>query len=131
MLFEITLIKFDTSESLGVDAVLDPVCFTIFIFICLSIFLSIINENFRRPRDQRNDGDEMLSFIQKKFLRCTGKESLIRVEIVGLKKPTPAELQEELDRRMRSQYFHSIDNFSDRVDQLLEKLTRVRYINSQ
>ena len=84
MLFEITLMKFDTSELLGADAVLGPVCFTIFIFIvvfiCLSIFLSIINENFRRARDQRNDGDEMLSFILKKFLRWTGKESSIDEE---------------------------------------------------
>ena len=77
MLFEVTLMKFDTAELLDADAVLGPLCFTIFIvitvFICLSMFLTIINENFRRAREQRNRGAEMLSFIWTRFVRWTGK----------------------------------------------------------
>ena len=118
MLFEVTLMKFDTSELLVADPILGPVCFAIFIFIvvfvCLSMFLTIINQSFRRARDQRFEGEEMLAFVGKKVLRW-----------IGLKKASWEELQEERDTRMRSQYFHPIENFPDRIDQLLEALTRV------
>lgn len=76
MLFEVTLMKFDTKELLDADAVLGPVCFTIFIFIvvfiCLSMFLTIINENFRRAHAERKD-EEMIGLMMKKFGRWTGK----------------------------------------------------------
>ena len=78
MLFEVTLMKFDTAKLLDADAVLGPVCFTIFIiitvFVCLSMFLTIINENFHRGREQRTEGEEMFSFMLKKFLRWSGKD---------------------------------------------------------
>lgn len=44
-----------------------------------------------------------------------------------MKKPSELEIQEERDSRMRSQYFDPIENFPDRIDQLLEKLNRVCY----
>lgn len=79
MLFEITLMKFNTNDLFGADAVLGPVCFAMFIFIvvfvCLSMFLSIINDSFRRARAQHSEGEEMLAFILKKFLRWTGTDS--------------------------------------------------------
>lgn len=48
------------------------------------------------------------------------------VEKLGLKRQTREEIQEEWDSRMRSQYFHPIENFPDKIDQLLEAMTKVR-----
>jgi hypothetical protein len=45
--------------------------------------------------------------------------------ILGLKKLSESEIQEERDVRMRSLYLDPMVNFSDRVDQLLEALQRV------
>jgi hypothetical protein len=47
------------------------------------------------------------------------------MNILGLKKPTAEEIFEERDSQMRSQYFDPIENFPDRIDQLLECLNRV------
>lgn len=77
MLFEVTLMTFDGAELLNADAILGPVCFTIFIiivvFVCLSMFLSIINQTFHRMREQRHTGEEEIStFIFNRFLRWIG-----------------------------------------------------------
>ena len=81
MLFEVTLMKFDTSELLEADAIIGPVSFTIFIFIvvfvCLSMFLSIINDSFRRAREEQSVSEGMLSFILRRFLRWTGRYMLL------------------------------------------------------
>ena len=118
MLFEITLMKFDATEISGADAFLGPFCFTLFIlivvFICFSVFLSIINDNFRLARENQSEDEEMLLFMIKKFIRWT-----------GLKKATATEIQEQKDIQMRSQYFHPIINFPDRIDQLLEQINKV------
>ena len=80
MLFEVTLMKFDTADLLNADTVLGPVCFSIFVlitvFVCLSILVTIIMENFRRAREQRSREEEMLSYMWKKFLRWTGTNLL-------------------------------------------------------
>ncbi len=76
MLFQMTVMKYSTREFIGADATLGPLCFSIFIlivvFICLSMFLSIINRNFRRVLKNRRES-EMLSFMLQRFLRWTGK----------------------------------------------------------
>ncbi|CAF4231416.1 unnamed protein product, partial [Adineta steineri] len=123
MLFEMTLMKFDASQISGADAFLGPFCFTLFmllvVFICLSMFLSIINDSFRHAKDNQKDDQIMLSFMLKKFLRWT-----------GLKRLNQEEIQEERDCRMRSQYFDPIENFPDRIDQLLEALNKI-YIDQK
>ncbi|CAF0759134.1 unnamed protein product [Adineta steineri] len=123
MLFEMTLMKFDASEIMGADAFLGPFCFTLFIllvvFVCLSMFFSIIIDSFHHAKDNQKEDQVMLSFMVKKFLRW-----------IGLKKQTQSEIQEERDCRMRSQYFDPIENFPDRMDQLLEALNRI-YINQK
>ncbi|CAF4333968.1 unnamed protein product [Adineta steineri] len=110
MLFEMTLMKFDASEIIGADAFLGPFCFTLFIllvvFVCLSMFFSIIIDSFHHAKDNQKEDQVMLSFMVKKFLRW-----------IGLKKQTQSEIQEERDCRMRSQYFDPIENFPDRMDQ--------------
>jgi hypothetical protein len=53
-LFEMTLLKFDASELSGAASFLGPFCLTLFVmvvvFVCLSMFLSIITESFRYVR---------------------------------------------------------------------------------
>ena len=78
MLFEMCLLKFDTSELLNASPVLGPLCFTLFIFlvvfVCMSMFLSIIGDNFRLARDNTNkDREEIFSFMCDRFLRKTGE----------------------------------------------------------
>jgi hypothetical protein len=77
MLFEMTLLKFSPGDLTGAARFLGPFCFSLFIFlvvfICLSMFLSIINKNFRRARENMNNNNqEIFSFIFDKFLRWTG-----------------------------------------------------------
>jgi hypothetical protein len=62
----------------------------------------------------KNNDQEMLSYIFKKFLRWS-----------GLKKPNELERAEERDSRMRSNYIDPIEYFPDKVDQLFEALDRV------
>jgi len=45
--------------------------------------------------------------------------------LLGLRKATEEELFEEFDAKMRGKYFHPIENFPDKIDQLLDALNRV------
>ena len=55
MLFEMILMKFDTSELLAADALIGPICFTVFIFfivfVGMTMFISIISDSFRAVRN--------------------------------------------------------------------------------
>jgi hypothetical protein len=77
MLFQMTVLKYSTSQFYVADATLGPLCFSLFIFIvvfiCLSMFLSILNDNFRRERKKRQETEEILLSVVKRFLRWTGK----------------------------------------------------------
>jgi hypothetical protein len=79
MLFEMTLLKFDSSQLTEAALFLGPFCFSLFIilvvFICMSMFLSIINDSFHLARQNTNDDQEIVSFMFKKFLRWTGKKN--------------------------------------------------------
>ncbi|CAF4995942.1 unnamed protein product, partial [Rotaria sp. Silwood1] len=123
MLFEMTLMKFDASELIEADAVIGPLCFSIFIllvvFVCLSMFISIINDSFRCARENQIQDQDILSFTLNQFLHW-----------IRIIKPSRSQIAEEQDSRMRSQYFHPIENFPDRIDQLLEAITRL-HINQQ
>ncbi|CAF1263903.1 unnamed protein product [Adineta steineri] len=123
MLFEMTLMKFDASQIYGADAFLGPFCFILFmllvVFVCLSMFFSIIIDSFHHAKDNQKEDQIMLSFMLKKFLRWT-----------GLKRLNQEEIQEERDCRMRSQYVDPIENFPDKIDQLLEAIDRI-YIDQK
>ncbi|CAF3751894.1 unnamed protein product, partial [Rotaria sp. Silwood1] len=123
MLFEMTLMKFDASELIEADAVIGPLCFSIFIllvvFVCLSMFISIINDSFRCARENQIQDQDILSFTLNQFLHW-----------IRIIKPSRSQIAEEQDSRMRSQYFHPIENFPDRIDQLLKAITRL-HINQQ
>ncbi|CAF1645338.1 unnamed protein product, partial [Adineta ricciae] len=121
MLFEMTLMKFDAHELIEADPMLGPICFAIFIllivFVCLSMFISIINDSFHHAKDKNADNHVIWSFMMKRFLLWT-----------GLKKLTRSELQEEIDAQMRTQYYDLIENFPDKIDQLLIAIDKI-YIN--
>jgi hypothetical protein len=90
MLFEVTLMKFDTQELVGAAAFLGPFCFSLFIiivvFICMSMFLSIINEGFRFARaNVNNNEEEIFSFMFKRFQRWTGKSEKFGLMIICIK----------------------------------------------
>jgi hypothetical protein len=76
MLFELMLLKFDTSEINDGGTFLGPFCFSLFIFlvvfICLSMFISIINGNFRYVKRNVDDNQEMTLFMLRKFQRWIG-----------------------------------------------------------
>ncbi len=77
MLFEMTAMKFDVHDLTEAAAFLGPFCFSLFIvlvvFICMSMFVSIIMDSFRRARqDVKNNNEEIISFMIKRFQRWTG-----------------------------------------------------------
>ena len=45
--------------------------------------------------------------------------------ILGLRKATQEEIREGYDARMRQEYFHPIERFPERIDQLLDVINRV------
>ena len=123
MLFEMILMKFDSSELIQASAFLGPICFSLFIlivvFICMSMFLTIINESFRHARNnakvKSNQDQHILSFIFYKFRRWIGIENEL-------------ERFQERDELMRAQYRDPIEHFPDKIDQLLDALNRVGFI---
>ncbi len=80
MLFEMTLMKFEADQLTEAAAVLGPLCFSLFIivvvFVCMSMFLSIINESFRQASEntKKNDHRQIYSFMFDRFLRWTGEK---------------------------------------------------------
>ena len=123
MLFEMTLLKFDATELTDAAAFLGPFTFTLFIllvvFVCLSMFLSIINDSFRRAREEKkNDDPEIFSLMFRRFQRWS-----------GWKKPTQEEIYEERDALMRGEYFDAVERFPERIDQLLAVINRVSGIS--
>ncbi|CAF1470524.1 unnamed protein product [Adineta ricciae] len=120
MLFEMTLMKFDAYELVDASSFFGPFCFSLFIFIivfvCLSMFITIINDSFRLARDnlqqQQTEDEQIFEYMMKKFRRCLGFRS-------------EADAIEELDKQMRNDYRQPIEHFSDKVDELLNALNRV------
>ena len=77
MLFEMVLMKFDASELINASAFLGPFAFTLFIvlvvFVCMSMFLTILSDSFRHARDTNSGDDEgRIGFMYDRFLRWTG-----------------------------------------------------------
>ncbi|CAF1667019.1 unnamed protein product, partial [Adineta ricciae] len=125
MLFQMTLLKFDAAELTGAAAFLGPFSFSLFIllviFICLSMFLSIINDSFRRARDDMKikNSEEIFSFMFNRFQRWT-----------GWKKASEEEIYQQRDALKRYEYFDPSERFPDRIDQLLEAIDRI-YMNQK
>ncbi|CAF1492760.1 unnamed protein product [Adineta ricciae] len=119
MLFEMTLMKFDTSELMEAHVVLGPLCFSLFIFfvvfVCLSMFITIINDGFRRAQQNLlQKDDEMVLFMWTKFQRWIGWSKSC----------------EERNNTMEIDYLDLAGAFPKKVDKLLHALNRV-YIDQQ
>ncbi len=67
------LFKFDSSQLTEASLVLGSVSFSLFIifidFICMSMFISIINDSFHVARQNINNDSEIFNFMSKNFLR--------------------------------------------------------------
>ncbi|CAF0987647.1 unnamed protein product [Adineta steineri] len=117
MLFEMSLMKFDAHELSGAAPFLGPFCFSLYIilvvFVCMSMFITIINDSFRRARENVNDKQEIFSYMLNKFQRW-----------IGLKQTN----EEERDALMRSEHFNPIERFPKKIDELIDAITRVRII---
>lgn len=88
MLFEMTLLKFDAGELTAAASFLGPFCFCLFIFlmvfVCMSMFVTIINDNFRLARNNlhevhRKKDTQIWSFIFGTFLSWIGSSSAVDV----------------------------------------------------
>jgi len=80
MLFEMTLMQFDAHELSSAGAFLGPFCFSLFIFIavfvCMSMFLTIINESFQTTRNNiklnQQQNEHIFSFMLHKLRQWIG-----------------------------------------------------------
>ena len=123
MLFEMILMKFDGHELSEAGSFLGPFSFTLFIvivvFVCMSMFLTIINDSFRFVRDnakvQSKDDRHIIRFMFYKFQRW-----------IGVGRSNEMDRWIERDEEMRSRYFDPIEHFPEKIDHLLEALNRVR-----
>ncbi|CAF1584999.1 unnamed protein product [Adineta ricciae] len=110
--------KFDSNELSRAGTFLGPSNLTLFtlvvVFICLSMFLSIINDNFRVAREKVTEDSEVLSYSVNKFLRWT-----------GIRKRPEWEIQEERDQKIRGQYLYTVDALPLRTEQLVNQINRM------
>ena len=80
MLFEMMLMKFDAHELSEAASFLGPFVFTLFIFtvvfVCMSMFLTIINESFAGVRERgkanAHEDQHIVSFMMEKLRRSIG-----------------------------------------------------------
>jgi hypothetical protein len=80
MISEMLVLRFNTSDLMNADAFLGPFCFALFIFlgvfICMSMFISIIIDSFRIVRKNHarasNEDEEIFTFMFRKFQRSIG-----------------------------------------------------------
>ena len=122
MLFEMTLMKFDAQKLSSAAPFLGPLAFSLFIFVvvfvCMSMFVTIINESFSAVRQEAalhvDQEQHIFSFMVDRFQRA-----------IGLGRSTEMYRQQEYDEEMRSKYVDPVENFPGKMDQLLDALNRV------
>jgi polycystin 2 len=136
MLFEMILMKFDTSELISADAVLGPICFTLFIFfvvfVGMTMFISIINDGFHRARhklaNDRHIDYDMFAHLWRRFQLWTGSlltSCCLTTGVMSCLGMVRVEIWEQRDREMRPNYFDPIERFPDKMDQFLGALNKV------
>ena len=76
MIFEMTVLIYDVHQLIDADAVLGPFTFSLFVFvvvfICLSMFITIIIASFHQAKQNQKENGEVYSFIWKRFVHWTG-----------------------------------------------------------
>ena len=77
-LVEMILSEFNSEELIQAAPFLGPISLTLFtlivVFICVGIFISIINDSFHLARQTVGDDPEIYSFMLRRFLRWTGSK---------------------------------------------------------
>ena len=116
MLFEIILMKFNATELLEASAFLGPFCFSLFIFIvvfvCMGMFLTILNESFRHARDEKCNDEEIFIFMWNRLQSWAGLKKLLKLE----------------HTQTCSQPMGPIKNLAGKIDQLTNAIDRVGLI---
>jgi hypothetical protein len=126
MLFEAILMKFDAQKLTEAAPLLGPLSFSLFIFVvvfvCMSMFLTIINESFGDVREEAKASggggghdQHIVSFMVEKCKRALG---------VGPSKESRR--LDEYDEQMRSKYVSPVEHLPKKMDELLDALDRVR-----
>jgi hypothetical protein len=90
-LFEMSLLKFDAQQLKEAASFLGPFCFSLFIlvvvFVCLSMFLSIITESFRYVRENTNtENDKVFSVMWRKLIGCIGQSIVFLLFLLTLQR---------------------------------------------
>jgi len=81
MLLQMATIRYDIHPLIDASSFLGPFCFALFIFsvvfICLRMFITIINDSFRFVRDHvkqnQNEDEQIFTFMFQKFQRWIGR----------------------------------------------------------
>ncbi|CAF3617738.1 unnamed protein product [Adineta steineri] len=108
--------KFDAHELVEAGGFLGPFSFSLFIifivFICISMFISIINDSFRHVRKNiSNDNEDIFLFMGKKILYWIGWEKSMK--------------EEQANMITDLEYVDPIEHFPEKIDQLLNALNRL------
>ncbi|CAF1616393.1 unnamed protein product [Adineta ricciae] len=122
MLFEMMLLKFDVSDLYSADIFLGPFCFTLFVFfvvfICMSMFISIIADAFR--------------VVRNNFALQSNEHEIVGFIINQMKKWTGLGRTQEMDRLhlnpydgSRVQYHDPVTLFPNKMDELLVALNKI------
>ncbi|CAF0795704.1 unnamed protein product [Adineta steineri] len=125
MLLQMTLMKFNGFELIDVSSFLEPFCFGLFIFlvvfICLNMFTAIMIHSFRfvhnNAKQNQHKDEQIFTYMFNKFRYWIGKQS-------GLK------ISEEQNEEIHIKYYDPIEQFPNKIDQLLAALNRI-YMNQQ
>jgi hypothetical protein len=80
MLLQMTSIRYNIHPLINASPFLGPFCFTLFIFlvvfVCLRMFITIINDSFHFVRDHvphdENEDEQIFTFMFHKFQRWIG-----------------------------------------------------------
>jgi polycystin 1L2 len=80
-LFEMSLLKFDAQQLSGAASFLGPFCLTLFVvlvvFVCVSMFVSIITHSFQHVREHANKtSGDLFHLLWQQLLRWTGECNL-------------------------------------------------------
>ncbi|UJR27333.1 hypothetical protein I4U23_008626 [Adineta vaga] len=122
MLFEMMLLKFDVSDLYAADIFLGPFCFTLFVifvvFICMSMFISIISDAFRLVRNNitlQNNEHEIVGFIFNQVKKWTGVGKTQEMDRLHLNPYDGS----------RVHYHDPVTSFPDKMDELIVALNKI------
>ncbi|UJR27664.1 hypothetical protein I4U23_008944 [Adineta vaga] len=125
MLFEMILLKFDTTDLQDADPFLGPFVFTLFIyfcvFICFTMFVVIITEHFRHVRKEINEKESHQPSILKFIIEDIARR-------LGMKKIFAKIHPEENPVITRSDPPTPVEELPRKIDELILALDRIHMV---